>query len=237
MVEIRSDEVDFSHATAVISGTQKFIVPVPAFPDGGEPLVVPDGEDSAGRPIVDWQGLPIGDRGIVFWNDKDQCWQAAVGDGTAVVILNEVSEEQARALHAKFLDLGASDVTLAGLKQFLAFARSLGLRDYYHSDLAFVRARMTPVRRGTLCLEHAGATLGFVKRDERDVAQAVYVERPFVLRRADGSFQKMPRGGAILRVATDVHAVQPDVFLRTYRLAEDGCELDDLARSIHRIDP
>jgi len=56
------------------------------------------------------------------------------------------------------------------------------------------------------------------------------------LHRADGIRQQMPKGGVVLRINHDVHAVQPDVFLRTYRLAEDGRELDAITPSISSID-
>ena len=93
---ITSNEIDFSpqSSTAVISGAQKFILPVPAFADGGEPLVYPDG-DKAGQPVVDREGRKISGRGIVFHNDD--------------VVLHSVLLPDNEALLAEyFIDPGAS---------------------------------------------------------------------------------------------------------------------------------
>ena len=85
-------------STAVISNAQKFIIPVPAFKDGGEPLIYPKNQPKAGQTITDYQGKPIGKNGIVFFNFKDQSVQAAAGDGKGVIIINEVTQEQAEKL-------------------------------------------------------------------------------------------------------------------------------------------
>ena len=91
-------KVGAGHSTSVISSAQKFIIPVPAFVQGGEPLVYPQGYEKAGQPILDYTGKPVGDRGLVFFNGKDKSWQAVKGDGEGVIIINEVTQEQARKL-------------------------------------------------------------------------------------------------------------------------------------------
>src|SRR5262245_25643133 len=73
---VRFDE---SSSTAVISGAQKFIIPVPAYGASGEPLIYPKSHEHAGQPIVDYEGKAIGERGVVFFNAKDQSWQAVAG--------------------------------------------------------------------------------------------------------------------------------------------------------------
>src|SRR4030095_15349769 len=72
---------DESSSTAVISGAQDFIIPVPAYGASGEPLIYPKSHERAGQPIVDYEGKAIGERGVVFFNAKDQSWQGGVGGG------------------------------------------------------------------------------------------------------------------------------------------------------------
>lgn len=79
-------QVGPGRSTAIISSAQKFIIPVPVLGASGEPLIYPEGAEKAGEPILDYESNPIGDRGIVFFNGKDQSWQAAKGDGEAVII-------------------------------------------------------------------------------------------------------------------------------------------------------
>ena len=92
-------KVGSGYSTSVISNAQKFIIPVPAFGRSGEPLVYPLISDKAGQPILDYTGKPVGDRGLVFFNGKDNSWQAVLGDGEGVVIINEVTREQATKLY------------------------------------------------------------------------------------------------------------------------------------------
>ncbi|MEO1446404.1 MAG: hypothetical protein AAFV46_09235, partial [Cyanobacteria bacterium J06635_11] len=72
------------NSTAVMSDAYKFIIPVPAQQEGAEPLVYPEGHAQAGQPIVDYKNRPIGDWGLVFFNAKDQAYQAVVADGNGV---------------------------------------------------------------------------------------------------------------------------------------------------------
>src|SRR5262245_37627986 len=91
-------KLDDTSGTAVISSAQKFIIPVPAFGSTGEPLRYPASHEKAGQPIVDFEGKRIGERGLVFFNDKDKTVQAVAGDGDGVIIINEVTEQQAERL-------------------------------------------------------------------------------------------------------------------------------------------
>ena len=132
-------------ATKVVSSAQKFVIPVSTQCD--EPLVYPPGHEKAGTPILDWKGNPIGERGIVFHNPKDNSIESAPGDGTGVVIINEVSREHAAALYAMIDELGGDprNLSLQELRELLQFARSLGLKDMYHSDVTFISQNMQPV--------------------------------------------------------------------------------------------
>ncbi|MBI4365281.1 MAG: hypothetical protein HY543_00515 [Deltaproteobacteria bacterium] len=229
--------INWVKSTQVISAAQKLVVPVPKFADGGAPLVYPAGHEKVGQPMVDWEGKPIGERGIVFWNAKDRSWGAAKGDGTAVVIMNGATGEQAASLLADFRMLGAVDaITLIEFSGFLEWARDRGLTDMYPSDTGFIASKMTLVTPGSNVLLHAGGTYGHMKRDDRDIAQAARVDEPFEFRSGEetgGAEQRFLNGGVIISIQGGkyVYGIQPDVFLKTYRLAT-GAPITDLMEDI-----
>ena len=109
---VTQNQFNFDRGTEVVSSAQKFIIPVPTFSEtgGGEDLVYPegakdgDGKSIGGQPITDWKGNPIGgpgEKGVVFFNHKDQSYQAVKADGNGVVILNQVTDEQGKKLQDK----------------------------------------------------------------------------------------------------------------------------------------
>src|SRR4029434_1543148 len=122
--------VGSDYSTSVISNAQKFIIPVPAFVQSGEPLVYPQSYEKARQPILDYTGKPVGDHGLFFCNGKDKSWQAVKGDGEGVIIINEVTQEQAKKLYQKVQALkpDPNNLTLDELKQVLSFAQEQ-LRD------------------------------------------------------------------------------------------------------------
>lgn len=218
-------------STAVISQAQKFIIPVPALDSGGEKLIYPPGHKQAGELIKDWQGNPVGKTGIVFFNAKDQSWQAAPGDGNAVIIINEVTEEQGRKIHDKIREFrhNPDDLSLEELKQILTFAREeLRLGDMYNSTRQFVFEKMTPIISGQEPADNkTGKAFGLMKRDDRDICQAVYIPGTFVFQGPAASPQVFENGGVLVKQGKDIRGVQPEVFQRTYRHAN--------GRSFHNV--
>jgi hypothetical protein len=220
-------DIDFAAARPVISRAQKYIVAVAAFEDG-DPLVYPAGTDKAGEPITDWQGKPIGEEGIIFFNAIDKCYQAAPSDGRSVIIINEVTSEQAAALDAFARELGepADALSKSSLERLLAHARgTLGLADMYNSDDAFVRAKMTPVHARPAG-DAALRPHGLMKRDDRDICHAVFVHGPARFQGPAATPQEIPaRGAFIVRQTvggkTDYRMADSGAMLRTY-LHADG---------------
>ena len=213
---------DPANSTAVISSAQKFILPVPKLNVGGEPLVYPAGHEKAGQPILDYEGKPIGERGLVFLNAKDQSWQAVAGDGEGVIIINEVNQEQATQLDRKVKELNQDpyQLTLPQLKQVLDYARNeLKLNDMYNSDRSFIKSKMTPVVADGS--DPGGANVeayGLKKRDDRDLCHAIYIPGKFTFEGPAASPQVFENGGVIVKQGEDLRGVQPDIFIRTYRL-------------------
>lgn len=228
-------QLRFDSATAVISSAQKFILPVPAFSGGGDPLRYPAGHDKAGQPIVDFEGKAIGERGIVFFNDKDKSVQAAAGDGESVIIINEVTEEHAAKIHERVMALNHDPhrLTVEQLRQVLEFARrDLALGDMYNSTRAFVAARMTPaVAAPGRAPGREGPDYGLKKRDDRDISRAIYVPGRFAFAGPAATPQVFDNGGVIVLQGDELRGVQPDVFVRTYRFA-DGRGIESASRDI-----
>lgn len=218
--------------TEVISNAQKFIIPVPALGNAGESLVYPKSYAKAGQPILDYTGNPIGDRGLVFFNGKDKSWQAVLGDGNGVIIINEVTQDQAQKLDQKTRSLkpNPNDLTLDELKQVITFAQQLGLVDMYNSTRAFVKEKMTPAIAGDE-LRVNGKVIdayGFKKRDDRDVNQAIYIPGTFVFEGPAASPQEFKDGGVIVVQSGKMRGVQPDIFKRTYKLS-NGRTIDSVS--------
>jgi hypothetical protein len=223
------DDIDFSRARRVISAAQKFVVPVAAFGDA-DALVYPRGTEKAGEPITDWQGRPVGEKGIVFYNAVDKCYQAAPADGKSVIIINEVGAAQARDLQNFIGTLaeGSGDLAKASLERVIAHAqKDLGLVDIYNSTDAFVRAKMTPVSNGDAGA--GGRPRGWHKREDRDICDAIYVRGPGSFQGPAATPQQIPAHGAfVLRQMEDgkpgYRMVDADVMLRTY-LNLDGSRI------------
>jgi hypothetical protein len=209
---------------------------VPALGQGGEPLVYPVGDQKAGQPIVGYSGIPVGDRGLVFFNGKDQSWQAVEGDGEGVIIINEVTLEQAKTLYQRIatLKLDPNTLTLSELKSILVFAqKQLGLVDMYNSSRAFVQAHMIPAIAGVVPMVNGKAieAYGFKRRDDRDVNQAIYIPGDFVFAGPAASPQIFTNGGVIVEQGGEMRGVQPDIFVRTYRLS-DGRQISSVATDL-----
>lgn len=220
--------------TRVISATQEFVVPVGRIVGGGERLVYPAGE-KIGQAIVDCRGRPVGRLGVVFFNNEKQAWQAARGDGTAVIIMNGIDKLTANRLRGTYRELiGSSALSpetpnLVGLLNFL---RAANVRDLYGSTRKYVQSHMVPVD-GLNVFTAFGETFGHM-RGSHDVSLAIYFAQPFAFAGPVATSQIFKRGGVLLfRSSADaVQAIPPDVFARTYRLADGAREISDMSEIV-----
>jgi hypothetical protein len=206
--------------TPVISSAQKFILAVPALGAAGERLVYPKDHPKAGQPILDFQGKPIGDRGVVFFNEKDQSLQAAAGDGQSVIIMNEVTREQADQLMEKLnsFKTDPEKLTLDQLKKTIDYARAiLRIGDMYNSTREFVLTKMSLVEQGSDSKTTSQPVTGLKKRDDRDICQAIFIPGKFVFEGPAASPQVFEHGGVIVLQGSEYRGVQPEIFPRTYR--------------------
>lgn len=94
-LDISSIDLSPEKTTPVISSAQKFIIPIPNLGDEAEALINPETKE----PIKDWKGNPVQGRGVVFYNGADRTPQAVLGDGSGVIIINEVGPTEAKILN------------------------------------------------------------------------------------------------------------------------------------------
>jgi len=228
-------------STAVISSAQKFILPVPVLADGGEPLIYPPDHPQAGQPILDWEGNPIGDRGIVFFNHADESVQAAPGDGSGVIIINEVSPDQAEGLHGYIATLtdDPTRLTLDQLNTILTYAQNeLELGDRYNSTRTYIQDNMIALMpdNGEPIGFASDDLYGFKTRNNQEVLRAVYIPDAFQFQGPAATPQMFAAGGVIVQDDDELRGIQPDVFVRTYSLS-DGQAIVDLPQEIKSQTP
>lgn len=236
---VTKNQFDFDKGTAVVSSAQKFIIPVPTFSEtgGGEDLVYPkgatdkEGKSIAGQPIADWQGNPIGkpgEKGVVFFNHKDNSYQAVKADGNGVVILNQVTEEQGAKLQEK-IGKDPGKLSLQEFKGALEYAHSdLGIGDMYNSDKDFISSKMNKMETS----DTGVAGYGLHRRDDRDVCEVLFVEGKGEFQGPAATPQKFEDGAVILRQPDSkkpdgfsYRLIQPDAFKETYT-NKDGSAID-----------
>jgi hypothetical protein len=210
---ITADQIDFGPdaATPVISDALKFVIPVPAFEGGGEPLVPPD----ADGPFLNWAGKPITGRGVVFFNPDDRSWQAARGDGQAVVILNMVTPRDGERLAARVAEFAAdpNELTLGQFKAVLGFARDdLGLIAIYDSTRDAIARSMSKADP-----DLGIAAYGLFRRNRADLCEAVFVPGAGAFQGPAATPQQFDDGAVIVRHGSSVRLVQRAAFEATYK--------------------
>jgi hypothetical protein len=222
-----SNTVDFNGAKTVVSSAQKFVIPIPAFENGGEPLVYPTWHDKAGSPILDYKGRTIGDRGIVFENPTDMVVQAAVGDGTKIIIVNQVGREQARRIEemVRSLNPDPAQLTLEQVKDVLAWLYQSGMKDFYDSSVTFLEKSLTRVGAAPVGADGAEIpAFGLHKRDDKDTCYAYRVTGPCTVEGASAEPTTFLGEGIVLKHGDSFRAIQLEEFLETYT-TPDGTAL------------
>jgi hypothetical protein len=210
---ITADQIDFGPkaSTPVVSDTLRFVIPVPAFEGGGEPLVPPEGAEA----FSDWSGKPITGRGVVFYNPDDRCYQAAHGDGSEVVIFGLITRHEANQLAAETAK-SASDpnrLTLVQFKALLDFAaHGLGQIAIYNAARASVEKTM--VRAGA---DTGIPDFGLYQRSGEDLCDAVFVPGDGIFEGPAATPQTFTDGAVIVRQGDDIRLVQTTSFEATYK--------------------
>jgi hypothetical protein len=208
--------LDFTSASPYVNRTKRFIVPVPALPEGGEALIFPEGSPKAGQPMKLQSDGVTPARGIVFFNGTDLAWQAARGDGTGVIIVNDIDRQMADQLARELSELQQLPVTqqLDGIKALLHFAHSkLGITDFFNSNVDAVRDSTSVIDPNN---PH------YVQVAKKTEHKLAYVADGFSLKGAVDHVY--PHGGMVITDGKYTWGIDTQVFLRNFRRKEGGAE-------------
>lgn len=216
MAIVSKADLNFQNALSVIPATQSFILPIPALKNGGDEFVFPIGDKRKGLPLTGSDGEVISGRGIVFLNSKDKSWQAVKGDGSGVVVINNVSLEQAKALQKKVMQLSNNEpqnLDKDKIKLFLKYAHALGLKDVVHADRNFVSTQMRAVEVWETGVEN----FGFYTYNKDKSSQAIRFSGSVAFNDTNLSKHSFENGCVVVRDSSDaLTVIKPEVFLKSY---------------------
>ncbi|UJR19865.1 hypothetical protein I4U23_022998 [Adineta vaga] len=230
-------DLDFSDdkSIPVISVAKKFILSVPQL---GETIqITRNGKYKSGEEFH--QGDPlkcendiISGKGFAFYNCINDQWLAAISglknDDRNVIVLNEVTRDQAIQLQKKLDEYGDPDtITMPQLKEILAYAESLGLTNYYPSNVGFINKMMENVPGYE---NMPASTYGWKQRKGTQICRAIYIEGAGELHQPFGEPEKFYDGALIVKHATGrIHVIAKHVGFRTYyHLDNSAIEKDDI---------
>jgi predicted deoxyguanosinetriphosphate triphosphohydrolase len=222
-------DLDFSEESSipVISAAKKFILPVP---EHGETIQIKyDGQYRKGEafrkgdPVKKGNGSIVSGQGIAFFNDFDDQWVAAIsglsGRDRNIVVLNEVTEEQAIKLQAKLDEVGEPEkITPQQLKALLEYAKSLGGNIIMHpSNVAYLEDMLENIP-GNKVEEKSSSKYGFKQRKGIKVCRVTIVEGPFELHQQVGEPETSLETAAVIKHPDGgLHIARDGVLARTYR--------------------
>ena len=215
--------------TAVIpTDTLRFVIPVPEMT--GKPFRQPDllpngsANPDAGKPLVNWKGETIPGEGFVFFNYKDNCWQAVNTDGTGIIIFNGISDDSAAKLHGIVTSLVSHprELTEAKLNNLLNVAAACGFGDRYNSDVTYAAGNLkqatdAPRSRDGEVVPHYG-----IHSRTKDICYALFIPgEGIAYQEGTASPQVSEENGLVVLIRKEgsTSAVQPSVFSTSYRLA------------------
>jgi|GEM_PF-2159360 len=206
--------LNFDEGIKVVNRTNRFIIPIPALKDGGEPLIYPSVSPKAGEAIKALDDNTP-ERGVVFFNGKDQSWQAVRGNGKEAILANDVTRDQAEALMSKLNELGGTNgISLEGVKSLLDFARNnLSIVDFYNKKLDGVTSDMSVIDPSQPL--HMAVT-------KPTIHSAVYVRDGFTF---DGPVKQIyPNGAVILNDGKYTWGIDSGVFQRNFKAVSESGE-------------
>lgn len=232
----------------VVNRTKRFVFNVPVLVNGGEPLVAPDGvvrktvpevqlkdperviiaQGSLWKETLDGSREPLPgvypDRGVIFWNHVDRCWQAVRGNGKESILFTDVTPEQAAQMHDYIKRAGEAKLSSpAVIQKLLDFADSIGLGDRQNKKTEQVEREMRVINP-----ELPGYMV--VTKDVQH--QAVFVPAGFTA--ATSRRPSFPQGAVVLSDGKYRWTIDTGVFVRNFKEVRGDVEGDlssaDLSR-------
>lgn len=209
--------LDFSKSASYVNRTERFVLPIPALENGGEPLVYPEGTENAGQAIKALEdGTP--ERGVVFRNGEDSVWQVVRGNGKEALLITGVNAENAALLTAKLDEIkaGKTELNIEDIREFLAYGRDeLGLIDRQNKKLEAVPQEMKPIEGS--CPNHFIVT-------KATHHKAVLIEEPIIV---DGPVkQTYAEGAVLLSDGKFVWGIGKNVFLHNFKRVDGDREIN-----------
>lgn len=137
LIEVDLDSVVFHPTLELVNRTPRFSLPIPNLGEAGELLVVPSYDPQRGGEVIKTNEDGSTARGLVFLNPKDGgIYQAVKGDGTKVLIFNDITAEIASKLMEKITNVQPEidKISLPELKEIVRFATDeLGITDIFNA--------------------------------------------------------------------------------------------------------
>ena len=207
MAILSKADLNFQNALAVIPATQSFLLPIPAFEKE---------DDSNGQMSQNGGTKSSENKGVVFLNSKDKSWQQVRSDGEGVVVINDVSPTQSKALLKKVMQLSNNqpeNLDKDKIKLFLKYTHALGLKDVFQADKNFVESNMNMIEVWDSGVEN----LGFHKYQDKKEVLAVRFSGTVSFDDPAFSKQTYENGCVVVKNEDDkIQVVKPDVFLKSY---------------------
>ncbi len=206
MAILSKADLNFQNALAVIPATQSFTLPIPMFED----------ENTLSDTAPSKQSKTADNKSVVFLNAKDKSWQMVRTDGEGVIVINDVSPTQSKALLKKVMQLSNNQpekIDKDKIKLFLKFTHALGLKDVFQADRNFVSTQMNMIEVWDSGVEH----LGFYKYQNQKNVLAVRFSG--IVSFDDPSFSKQTfeNGCVVIKGPDDkISAMKPESFLKSY---------------------
>ncbi len=199
LIQIDPSTLDFSKSADILNRSKRFVLPVPALPDGGEELRYPSGHPKQGTPIYTNKDGSV-QKGIVFANATDSAWQGVQGNGKEAIIINDLTPQQARCLLAKVREIAPdiSTITPHQIQEVLSFARAQGLVDMFDKDLESIAKQMRFVDDSTPSPSLAAPStfLGYMEVSKDTVHKAARLSKAFAIQ--GPVLQQYPNGGVVV---------------------------------------
>ncbi len=203
-----------------LNRTRRIYLPVPALPDGGELLLIPNGFPDQGKPI---KSKDPDARGYRFQNWTDSTWQGVRADGKCGIAVNDIRPEQAASIISLIASL-APELSLTGTAtQFDRVLESIrtteGCRDFYNTNDEAVLSGHVKITANDEGIRAGTRPFGFWQVAKTELHRVAYIEKGFRLESGPVR-QYYPSGGIILSNGRHRWGIASDVFIRNFRRAE-----------------
>lgn len=208
MAIINETDLNFQNALAVISSTQSFVLPIPSLTSGTGVFVSEESKQAGGK-------VAKSSKDLMFLNSKDNSWQTVQSDGEGVVVINDVTPVQGKALLKKVMQLSNNQpdkLDKDKIKLFLKYTHALGLKDVFQSNKNEIAEKMNLIEVWDTGFEQ----LGFHKYKNKETLKAIRFLGAVSFSNPKVSKQTYDNGCVVVQEGDKVVAVKPDVFLKSY---------------------